>query len=406
MSKVFSKLLVLLLVASLLLPTFKINEADAANKNTLGYFEEQLAKYKKEAEDNKNAINKTASEIASTEQRIKDLKAEAISLSKEVSQLNEEIEIHKESIQDKLAESKQILEYMQISSGKNVYLDYVFKADSITDMINRSYVIKEIVDYNTKVIQELEQIINDNKKREEEIEKRKVTISQKEAELEKNVVSLGEKKESLSEGGVGIADQIKIYEAQVKMYKDLGCKSNDIIGVDCAVQGGTTVFRRPTVTGYITQESYYKPSYTHRAVDIGSYNRKKEKIYPIADGTITAIYDDDYGALTVAIEHYNLRDGKYYTSLYVHLSSYAPGLKVGKKITSNQYIGYMGETGKAYGVHLHLEVFPCKLYNHSDPNCYSWAAWDNYGKKLIKNGYNVRNLISFPRGTYNPWYSR
>lgn len=406
MSKVFSKLLVLLLVASLLLPTFKINEAEAANKNTLGYFEEQLAKYKKEAEDNKNAINKTASEIASTEQRIKDLKAEAISLSKEVSQLNEEIEIHKESIKDKLAESKQILEYMQISSGKNVYLDYVFKADSITDMINRSYVIKEIVDYNTKVIQELEQIINDNKKREEEIEKRKVTISQKEAELEKNVVSLGEKKESLSEGGVGIADQIKIYEAQVKMYKDLGCKSNDIIGVDCAVQGGTTVFRRPTVTGYITQESYYTPSYTHRAVDIGSYNRTKEKIYPIADGTITAIYNDNYGALTVAIEHYNLKDGKYYTSLYVHLSSYAPGIKVGKKITSNQYIGYMGETGLAHGVHLHLEVFPCKLYNHSDPNCYKWSAWDNYGKKLIKNGYNVRNLISFPRGTYNPWYSR
>lgn len=406
MSKFFSGCLAVLLVAGLLLPTFKINEAEAANKNTLGYYEKQLSKYKKEAQDNKNAINKTASEIKSTEQKIKDLKAEAVSLSKEVSQLNEEIELHKESIKDKLAESKQILEYMQLSNGKNVYIDYVFKANSITDMINRSYVIKEIVDYNTKVVQELEQIINDNKKREDEIEKRKVVISQKEVELEKNVVSLGEKKESLFEGGVGIASQIKIYEDIVKMYKDLGCKTNDVIGVDCAVQGGTAVFRRPTTTGYITQESYYSKSYTHRAVDIGSYNRTKEKIYPIADGTITSIYHDNYGALCIAIEHFNLKDQKYYTSLYVHLSAYAPGLYVGKKVTSNQYIGYMGNTGYSFGVHLHLEVFPCKLYNPSDPNCSRWSGWDSYAKKLIKNGYNVRNLISFPKGTYNPWYSR
>ena len=31
-------------------------------------------------------------------------------------------------------------------------VDYVFKDNSVTDLINRSYVVKEIVDYNTKVI--------------------------------------------------------------------------------------------------------------------------------------------------------------------------------------------------------------------------------------------------------------
>ena len=144
----------------------------------------------------------------------------------------------------------------------------------------------------------------------------------------------------------------------------------------------------------------------HRAVDIGSKSGSKEKIYPIADGTITSIYTDTYGALCMTIEHRNLNDGKIYTSLYVHMSSYAPGLKVGQKISSDQYIGYMGATGKAYGIHLHLEVFPCRLYNPTDRNCYKWSVYDSYAQSLLKQGFGPRKLITVPKGTYNSWSSR
>lgn len=400
------KTLVTTFVIMLVIPLFQPIMPEAANKNTLGYYEEKLAQYKKEMQDNKNAINKTQDEISYSQNQIERLKNETLSLTNEVKQLNEEIDKYKENIKDKLVESKQILEYMQVSDGRNVYLDYVFKADSVTDLINRSQVVKEIVDYNSKVVSELEQMISDNEKRQEEIDKRKVKISQTESELEDNIVSLGEKKESLSAGGVNIEKQIKIYDDLVTMYKKKGCKTNDVIGVDCAVTGGSSVFRRPTTTGYVTQEAYYKPSYSHRALDVGSKNGRKEKIYPIADGTIIAKYYDNYGALCLAIEHYNLKDGKYYTSLYVHMSSYAPGLYVGKKVTSEQYIGYMGDTGYAFGVHLHMEVFPCRLYNPSDSNCYKWSVYDAYAKRLLRNGYNPRNLISFPKGTYNSWSSR
>ena len=88
------------------------------------------------------------------------------------------------------------------------------------------------------------------------------------------------------------------------------------------------------------------------------------------------------------------------------MSSYAPGLKVGQNISSNQYIGYMGDTGYAFGVHLHMEVIPCRLYNPSDSNCYSWNAYTNFAVKTIKNGFNLRQLINFPKGTYNSWSSR
>ena len=402
--KILSLLLVIYMLFTVINP---VDTKAASNKNTLGYYEEKLAQAKEDAANNRKAINKTDSEINYSRNEIQRLKNETLALADEVKKLTEEIEKYQFEIKDKLSESKQIIEYMQLSSGHNVYLDYVFKADSVTDLINRSYVVKEIVAYNEKIVGDMEQIIKDNEKRQVEIDKRKEKIAVTEKELENNIVSLGEKKESLSAGGVDIEKEIQIYQEQVNYYKKLGCKTNDVIGVDCAVEGaGTGVFRRPTVTGYITQEQYYKPSYTHRAVDIGSKNGRKEKIYPIADGRITSIYKDNYGALCLSIEHYNVLDKKYYTSLYVHMSSYAPGLSVGQKITSNQYIGYMGDTGYAFGVHLHMEVIPCRLYNSSDSNCYRWSSYDAYAKKVLKNGFNVRNLISFPKGTYNSWSSR
>ena len=406
MMKVFKRLFITVLIMGLFIPMI-IENTNAAKANTLGFYEEKLAQYKKEAEENRKAINKTQNEIDYSKSQIEKLKQETLDLVEEVKELNLEIETYNEDIKNKLLESKQLIEYLQLSDGKNVYLDYVFKAESVTDFINRSYTVKEIVNYNTKTVNELEQMIKDNEKREQEIEKRQVEIGNKETQLEDSIVSLGEKKSALTTGGVDTAKQIKIYEEQVAMYKKLGCKTNDVIGVDCAVQSGTGIFRRPTKTGYITQEAYYtSPSKYHRAVDIGSKNRENEKIYPVADGTITAKYTDTYGALTVAIEHYNINDGKIYTSLYVHLSSYAPGIKVGNRITSEQYIGYMGTTGKSTGVHLHLEIFPCRLYNTADKNCYRWSAWDAYGQSLVKKGYGPRSLISFPKGLYNSWNTR
>lgn len=406
MMKYLKNTIITFLIVGLISPLFAIEKVEAAKQNTLGYYEEKLAQAKADYEANKNAINKTQGEINSSKAQIEKLKQETLDLTEEVKKLSDEIDQYNNKIKDKLLESKQLLEYLQLSGGKNVYLDYVFKAESVTDFINRNYVVKEIVDYNTKTVDELEQMIKDNQKREEEIEQRKIAITEKESQLQSSISTLGEKKESLTAGGISIEQEIKFNQEYVDMYKKLGCKTNDVIGVDCAVQGGTSVFRRPTQTGYVTQEAYYKPSYSHRALDIGSKNGRNEKIYPIANGKITKIYRDNYGALCLTIEHYNLKDGKYYTSLYVHMSAYAPGLYVGKDVTSNDYIGYMGDTGYAFGVHLHMEVFPCRLYNPTDANCSRWSTYDAYAKKLLHNGYNPRDLISLPSGTYNSWNSR
>ena len=89
------------------------------------------------------------------------------------------------------------------------------------------------------------------------------------------------------------------------------------------------------------------------------------------------------------------------------MSSYAPGMYVGRTVTSDQYLGYMGSSGYAFGVHLHMEVIPCRLFNFNDSHCSSWASYVSYANSIASSGFKgPRSLISFPSGTYNSWATR
>ena len=153
----------------------------------------------------------------------------------------------------------------------------------------------------------------------------------------------------------------------------------------------------PTEIGSVTQY----PNYGHVAYDIISWRGTGETVFPIANGTISGIYTDTYGALVVTVLH-NV-NGIKYTSQYVHLSSYAPGLYVGKPVTINDALGQMGSTGWSTGVHLHIAVLDCALFDPSDPNCPDLAAWYRYDKRrLSENFYGLGVLVYVP----DSWNSR
>lgn len=154
-------------------------------------------------------------------------------------------------------------------------------------------------------------------------------------------------------------------------------------------------WRLPTKTGRIT--TY--PNYYHVAFDITSPNGIYETIYPVANGTITGIYNDSAGAKIITI-HHNIDDVNY-TSQYVHLSSYANELYVGKYVTVNDPIGQMGATGIATGVHLHITVVDnCILFDPNDSNCRDLNSFFKYIKLRHNQGFTgLNNLINVP----NSW---
>lgn len=371
---------------------------------TFGEYEARLRKAEQDAANNKNALNLTQSQINQANNNIANIKQEMKNLTVEIGKLNEQVAKYHEDIKEKTEDSKNLLQYLQFSNKEDLYLDYIVNAENTTDLIYRAAVVREITEYNTKIIGELEQMIDDNKAREKQIEQREKVLEQKEKDLSKNLVTLGEQKSSLSDTAVTVEQELKNAKDLVEAYRKLGCKSNHVIGVDCAVRGEAGIFRRPTQSGYITSEFGWRGSF-HRGVDIGSRNGRGEKIYPIANGRIIEVYKDWYKALVVTIEHYSAVKGQWYTSLYAHLSSYAPNVKVGNYVTSDQYIGYMGDTGMAEGVHLHMEVMPCRLILSDE--CSSYAKYYNYIQNQFNGGYKgPRGLITFPTGTWNAWYSR
>lgn len=156
-------------------------------------------------------------------------------------------------------------------------------------------------------------------------------------------------------------------------------------------------WRLPTEQGYITQYERYG----HTSLDITSSRGTNERIYPVADGVISSIFYDNYGAKIVTVNHYI--DGKHYSSQYVHLSWYAPDIYVGKKVTTDDCLGGMGATGYATGIHLHLTVLDCNLYDSNDPNCSNINAYYEYGRRRFNQGYyGLRNMMNVPHS----WYSR
>jgi murein DD-endopeptidase MepM/ murein hydrolase activator NlpD len=59
----------------------------------------------------------------------------------------------------------------------------------------------------------------------------------------------------------------------------------------------------------------------------------------------------DWAGNHVAIKH---ADGM--TTMYSHMSSMAA--KAGQTVRAGQVIGYVGQTGRAFGAHLHFELYP------------------------------------------------
>lgn len=152
----------------------------------------------------------------------------------------------------------------------------------------------------------------------------------------------------------------------------------------------------PTEMGTIT--SY--PSASHFALDITSPRGTGEAIYPVANGVISSIYTDYAGAKIVMVNH-NI-NGKVYTSQYVHLSRYAPNLYVGKPVTINDYLGFMGQTGIATGNHLHIALVDCSYLN-GNSSCPNLNSFFTYGKSRYYQGFKgLQSVMNVPTS----WTSR
>lgn len=351
------KLIAILLSATILiLPT-------TTQAITLKEYENMVDKYTKELQEKEAKMAKNAEEVAQIKAKIADIESQITKAEQEIESLKEEIAQSNEEIKRKETESKNLVQYFQVISNENTYLEYIFEADSITDMIYRASVVEQLTDYNKEVMDDLERLINENKKKTEELNTKNKELTSLKKELSSEQERIETENKEIGGTIPSTKGQIEYYKKQVSYYKSKGCKSNDVIGVTCdkppvssdtsnAGSGaiiGTNGFRRPIVGGRI---SWYYGNGGHKGMDyaVGCGT----PIYPVAAGRVYYVGSglDAWGAKMILIVHnYN---GRLVFSQYAHLQGY--NVSVGQNVDVGSVIGYVGSTGNSSGCHLHLEM--------------------------------------------------
>ena len=102
----------------------------------------------------------------------------------------------------------------------------------------------------------------------------------------------------------------------------------------------------------------------HRGLDIKT--RAGVPVIAAADGTVVHVGRSGYHGNTVEIIH----ESSEFKTLYAHLKGYAEGLKVGQKVVRGQALGYVGNTGRSTGPHLHYGVYDIEKQEWVNPIAY------------------------------------
>ena len=102
----------------------------------------------------------------------------------------------------------------------------------------------------------------------------------------------------------------------------------------------------------------------HQGLDIKT--RAGVPVIAAADGTVVQVGKSGFLGNTIEILH----EISEYKTLYAHLQDYAEGLKVKEKVVRGQIIGYVGNTGRSTGAHLHYGVYDMKKERWVNPITY------------------------------------
>ena len=145
----------------------------------------------------------------------------------------------------------------------------------------------------------------------------------------------------------------------------------------------------PATCGTVSSPFGYRWGSFHDGTDISGCGYGSN-IFAAQAGTVEVsakkpgYYAGGYGdnGEYIVINHHN----GFYT-LYAHLCPGCRAVKAGDYVEKGQVIGGMGMTGAATGVHLHLALLDCHLFNPSDNRCHDLNSWFRYSNVRINQNY-------------------
>lgn len=358
--------IMLILTCSILLyshPTTVLGEAETLQDlyNYLNQIEAELKAKENDKELTNDKIQEIKNNMINVGLDIQETEATIDTLESEIEALN--IDIAKKD-----AEIKKIMSYIQLTSGKNVYLEYIFGAQNLTDFIYRISISEQVTEYNDNLIKQMNRTIEEKNQKTKDMNDKLVTLEKQQQNLISEQNKLGSKMNVLDENIFDIQEEIKEAKKTIKNYEALGCKVTDLLAT-CSKIPPDSDFLRPVIAGRITsgygiRKDPFSGQYVwHYALDIGG-NNMGTAVYATAAGRVVSIVrpsrpnvaNSSCGGNMVVIQHYV--NGKYYASRYVHLHTVS--VSINQQVNANTVIGTVGG-GELYdrcstGPHLHFDI--------------------------------------------------
>ncbi len=102
----------------------------------------------------------------------------------------------------------------------------------------------------------------------------------------------------------------------------------------------------------------------HQGLDIKT--RAGVPVIAAANGRVVQVGKQGYLGNAIEITH----EASGYKTLYAHLQGYAEGLKVNQEVVRGQIIGYVGNTGRSTGAHLHYGIYDIEKERWRNPTLF------------------------------------
>ena len=390
------RIIIVIFLLIMLMPTCSVKA------KTLKDLKNELASLEAKYEENKNKKNLTDAEINSLTDEINTITSNIASIKTDIQKTEKEITKNQEEIEAKRQETDELLKFLQVSTGENVFLEYIFEADSYTDMIYRYSVVSQLTDHNNNLMNELKKLVEELEEKKSSLATKRSNLESKSTELNAKIGVLQNNLQGYKEEGTTIEEDIKDMKAQIKKYENKGCKdSEDILtcGIKKQSSGGTVVnvnasgWNYPLAWGCVTSEytgynerGDWSGGGGHHGIDLDCVS-EGTTVYAAATGVVARVVNySSCGGNMVFI--YHSVNGVPYTTVYMHLLRISvsaddvvtPSTKIGE-VGGGSTASYDGCTG---GTHLHFGM----AYGH---NAYGFNS----------NSFNPRNIYNFPGLVYN-----
>ncbi len=343
-NKIISVFLIIFLCTS---TVTVLAESSSDYQNKINQANKQIKEIEGEIDKGLQAVEEINDQIETVQNEITTLNVELTKLEKSIKEKEKEL-VEKR----KLLEERMVAMYM---AGDTTYLD-VLLSGGFVDFVSNYYLVSQVVEYDTNLIDEVEKIKTTLVEEKSQVETKKQEKVNKESSLKTLKSQKQSKVDSLSKEQKDLQGKVDIWDSKMREIQEEERRRAAAAAANGNLKynGGQLQWPVPSSTSISSPFGYrihpiFNTYKLHTGIDIRASSGSS--IVAAESGIVLLSsygYNGGYGNYVIILH------GDGLTTRYAHCSSLA--VSEGQTVAKGQVIASVGSTGDSTGPHLHFEV--------------------------------------------------